>query len=260
MIQAEELTKSFPTTNGPPKLAVRSLDLHVLPGEVVGLIGPNGAGKTTTLRMLGGLITPTAGRAAIDGLCMSAHRAAAKARLGYLTAGTGLYARLTPREMLRFFATLLHLRPPAIQRRIDELADWLDMRPFLDLRCGSLSTGQKQRTSIARALLADPPALILDEPTLGLDVMSNRVILDFIRSQAGAGKAIILSTHQLDEAESLCQRFLLMHEGSLIAQGSLAELQHQTGLQRLPDIFLALCGEKKHVLPALQPHVAGQHP
>jgi ABC-type multidrug transport system ATPase subunit len=123
------------------------------------------------------------------------------------------------------------------------LIDWLDMHDFADTRCGALSTGQKQRTNIARALMAEPPVLIMDEPTLGLDVLTNRIILDFIRRERERGKAILLSTHYLDEAESLCDRVGLLHQGQLIAEGDMPTLQSQTGCERLTEVFLSLSGE-----------------
>lgn len=248
MIEVRGLTKVFPTTDGGEKRAVDGLDFRVEAGEIYGLLGPNGAGKTTALRMIGGLLTPTAGTALLNGCDIQNDREAAKRSLGYLTASTGLYIRLTPREILRYFGALIGLERAAIERRIDELIDWLDMAGFADLRCGGLSTGQKQRTNIARALIGDPPILILDEPTLGLDVLTNRIVLDFIRAEGARGKAIVLSTHYLDEAERLCRRFGLLHEGKLVGEGDLNTLQRLTGRQRLSEIFLKLCGQEEHVL------------
>jgi ABC-type multidrug transport system ATPase subunit len=170
-----------------------------------------------------------------------------KRRIGYLTANTGLYVRLSPREMLEYFATLYGLSPTETKERIAALVDWLGMEEFLHLRCGALSTGQKQRTNIARALIADPSILILDEPTLGLDVLSNRLILALIRTQAEAGKAVLLSTHALDEIETMCRRMGLIHNGKLIAEGSLDALRKQTGQQRLSEVFLRLVGADEPV-------------
>ena len=249
MIEMHELVKIFPTTAGGEKRAVDGLSLSVAAGEIFGLLGPNGAGKTTALRMLSGLLTPTAGYARLNGHDPRVEREAAKRCLGYLTANTGLYQRLTPRELLRYFGELMGLPPETIQARIGRLIDWLDMSTFADLRCGGLSTGQKQRANIARALIGDPPILVMDEPTLGLDVLTNRIVLDFIRSEGRRGKAIILSTHYLDEAELLCDRFGLLHEGRLMAAGTLAELQAASGRRRLSEAFLALCGLETHVLP-----------
>ncbi len=248
MVEVEQLTKVFPTTDGREKRAVDGLTFRVAAGEIYGLLGPNGAGKTTTLRMLAGLITPSSGTMRLAGHDVRTSPEQVKRNVGYLTASTGLYQRLTPRELLVFMGRLFDLPKDVIRRRVDELVNWLDMASFADLRCGGLSTGQKQRTNIARALIADPPILILDEPTLGLDVMTNRVILDFIRAEAGRGKTILLSTHYLDEAEVICRRFGLLHEGRLLAEGDLDALRAASGRQRLSEIFLALCGQSEHVL------------
>jgi ABC-type multidrug transport system ATPase subunit len=251
IVEVRELTKVFPTTEGGEKIAVNHISFDVLPGEIYGLLGPNGAGKTTTLRMLSGLLTPTSGSALLNGFNAQTQREQAKRALGYLTASTGLYQRLTPRELLRYFGELIGMGRPEIDARIATLVEWLDMHEFANLRCGSLSTGQKQRTNIARALMGDPPILVMDEPTLGLDVLTNRVVLDFIRAEGARGKAIILSTHYLDEAEDLCDRFGLIHDGRIVAEGDLDALRRTAGKQRLREIFLNVCGQSEHVLAEL---------
>jgi sodium transport system ATP-binding protein len=243
MVEVQDLVKVFPTATGYDKQAVAGVSFHVRPGEIYGLLGPNGAGKTTTLRILSGLMKPTSGRAIIDGIDIAADGLAAKGRIGFLTANTGLYQRLSPRELLPYFGELNGMNREAIRRRVDELIEWLGIEPFADVRCGALSTGQKQRTNIARALIANPPVLILDEPTLGLDVLSNRIILDFIRRERDHGKAILLSTHYLDEAEALCDRIGLLHQGKLIDEGDMSTLREHTGRQRLSDVFLELVGD-----------------
>jgi ABC-type multidrug transport system ATPase subunit len=240
MIRVEGLTKVFPSPDGSEKVAVDNISFEVHPGEIYGLLGPNGAGKTTTLRMISGLLAPTSGRVSIAGRDVTNQPEQVKRYIGYLTANTGLYVRLTPREMLEYFAVLYGIPAAEARRRIDELVDWLGMGDFLKLRCGALSTGQKQRTNIARALIADPPILVLDEPTLGLDVLSNRLILEFIRTQAGDGKAILLSTHALDEIETMCRRIGLIHSGRLVAEGDLESLRIRTGRTRLSEVFLQL--------------------
>lgn len=243
MITAEKLCKVFPTPDGREKRAVDELSFSVAPGEIYGLLGPNGAGKTTTLRMLSGLMTPTAGRALLDGVDVAANAAAVKRKIGFLTANTGLYQRLSPRELLTYFAELYGFSGAAARQRAGHLLGWLDMGSFADLRCGALSTGQRQRTSIARALVGDPVILIMDEPTLGLDVLSNRIILDFVRREREGGKTILLSTHYLDEAEDLCDRVGLLHNGRLLADGTLDELRALAGEDRLSNIFLKLFHE-----------------
>ena len=240
MIVADNLLKCFPAPDGSQKRAVDGLSFVVPRGHIYGLLGPNGAGKTTTLRLLSGLMQPTAGRAILAGFDVTRQPQQVKHVIGFLTANTGLYQRLTPRELLKYFAELHGMHGPEVTERVRYLIDLLEMHEFAALRCGALSTGQKQRTSIARALVADPPIFILDEPTLGLDVLSNRVILDFIRRQREEGKTIVLSTHYLDEAESLCDCIGLLHDGRLVAEGTIHRLRELTGLQRLSDIFLKI--------------------
>ncbi|MCP4245427.1 MAG: ABC transporter ATP-binding protein [bacterium] len=238
VIVADNLVKVFPAPDGGEKRAVDGLSFSVGPGKIYGLLGPNGAGKTTTLRLLSGLMKPTSGRAILAGHDVADDPAAVKRAIGFLTANTGLYQRLSPRELLMYFAELHGMANQRARERVDHLIEWLDMAAFANLRGGALSTGQKQRTNIARALVGDPPILILDEPTLGLDVLSNRVILDFIVRERSEGKTIILSTHYLDEAESMCDLIGLLHDGRLVAEGTLEELRTFSGQQRLSDIFL----------------------
>ncbi len=240
MVTADNLVKVFPTPRGVEKRAVDGLSFSVGQGQIYGLLGPNGAGKTTTLRMLSGLMVPTSGTACIGGYDVASEPHEVKRVMGFLTANTGLYQRLTARELLVYFAQLHGQDRDAAANRAQSLIDMLGITSFADLRCGALSTGQKQRVNIARALVADPPVLIMDEPTLGLDVLSNRVILEYIRRQREAGKTIILSTHYLDEAEEMCDRVGLLHDGHLIAEGDLEHLRALSGQQRLSNIFLAL--------------------
>lgn len=254
MIIADNLCKVFPTSDGNDKWAVRGLTFEVAPGEIYGLLGPNGAGKTTTLRMLSGLMKPTSGRAVLNGKDAALHPGEVKKDIGFLTANTGLYQRLSPRELLVYFAELHGMSRPKARSRVEHLVEWLGISRFADVRCGALSTGQRQRTSIARALVGDPVILIMDEPTLGLDVLSNRIILDFIRRERTEGKTVLLSTHYLDEAETLCDRIGLLCDGRLMAEGTLSELQHRTGEKRLTNIFLTLAdakaGEESHAIPS----------
>lgn len=242
MIVTDKLTKVFPMPDGGEKRAVDGLSVTIQEGHVYGLLGPNGAGKTTTLRVLSGLMAPTTGRAMVAGHDVAADPEAAKRAIGFLTANTGLYRRLTARELLTYFAELHGINGQQATDRVTHLIDWLDMADFAGLRCGVLSTGQRQRVNIARALVADPPILIMDEPTLGLDVLSNRVILDFIMRERNEGKTVLLSTHYLDEAESMCDHIGLLHNGKLIAEGTLGELRVQVGEERLSNIFLKVVG------------------
>lgn len=246
VIEADGLCKSFPNPDGGEKRAVDGLTFGVEQGKIYGLLGPNGAGKTTTLRLLSGLMKPSSGSAYLAGHNVLAEPAAVKRAVGFLTANTGLYQRLTARELLCYFGELHSMDRARAQARSDVLIRWLNMESFAGLRCGALSTGQRQRVNIARALVADPPILIMDEPTLGLDVLSNRLILEFILRERDEGKTIILSTHYLDEAESMCDQIGLLHNGRLVAEGDLESLRARSGEQRLSSIFLRLIGIDGH--------------
>jgi sodium transport system ATP-binding protein len=233
-IEAERLAKTFGDI-----AAVGGVDFTVAPGEVVGLLGPNGAGKTTTLRMLAGIIGPTAGRAAIAGYDVASHPFEARQRLGYLSGSTALYARLSVREVLRYFGSLHGMARAKLDERIATLTGDLEMDSFVDQRCGTLSSGQRQRANIARAFLHDPPVLILDEPTASLDVVSGHFILDAIRRARSAGKAVLFSTHIMSEAEVLCDRLVLLHQGCVLDDGPLEAILQRAGQANLTEAFLA---------------------
>ena len=267
MVVADNLVKAFLTPDGGEKRAVGSQDdpnvglsFRVAKGQIYGLLGPNGAGKTTTLRMLSGLMAPTSGTATIAGFDVAAQPMDVKRSLGFLTANTGLYLRLTARELITYFARLNDIEPEQASARAAELIEWLGIGEFADLRCGALSTGQKQRVNIARALVADPPVLIMDEPTLGLDVLSNRIILKYIRRERDAGKTIVLSTHYLDEAEAMCDEIGLLHDGRLVAEGDLQSLRELSGEQRLSDIFLKIIHADEAVEAVGKPALPGGKP
>src|SRR5262249_15146534 len=240
MIDVQELTKVFPLADGRELRAVDSVSFSVAAGEVYGLLGPNGAGKTTTLRMLLGLLRPTSGFAAIGGFRSVDFPDEVKRRVGLVAANAGLYQFLTPREMLLFFADLYGMPMSEAKDELSRLAALLGLNDFLDQSCSTLSTGQKQRVNLARALIHRPPVMLLDEPTLGLDVLGTQVITEFIAHVCTEGKAIILCTHHLDEAERICTRFGLMHHGRLVAEGTLPELRERTGCRSLVEMFLKL--------------------
>lgn len=253
MVVVDNLVKVFPTPDGGDKRAVNGLSFRVAKGNIYGLLGPNGAGKTTTLRLMSGLMAPTSGSASIAGFDVATQPMDVKRSLGFLTANTGLYLRLTARELITYFAQLNNIALDRAKVRTAELIEWLGIADFADLRCGALSTGQKQRVNIARALVADPPVLIMDEPTLGLDVLSNRIILKYILRERDAGKTIVLSTHYLDEAETMCDRIGLLHDGQMVAEGDLESLRELSGEQRLSDIFLKIIHADEDVESACKP-------
>lgn len=239
MIELSELTKVYHDNIA----AVDRLSFVVDRGEVYGLLGPNGAGKTTTLRMILGLLQPTSGEATILGCRVSTDPLRMKKLIGLVSASAGLYQWLTPRELLRYFAIGFGLNEETAFQRTRELAEVMELGGFLDRRCSTLSTGQAQRVNLARALVHDPPVVLLDEPTRGLDVVGAKVVFDYVQFLRQSSKAIIICTHQLEEAERFCDRFGLLHRGRLQYEGTLAQLQASTGKTSLVDIFLNLLRE-----------------
>ncbi|MBM3288541.1 MAG: ABC transporter ATP-binding protein, partial [Candidatus Hydrogenedentes bacterium] len=240
LIRTEHLRKEFHGPGGTPIVAVADATFEVGAGEIFGLLGPNGAGKTTLLRMLATIITPTSGRRSIAGRPAADAPNAARKHVGYLSGNTRLYGRLTPRELLRYFGQLYELRPAEIATRTGELAASLEMTSFLDRRCDTLSTGQTQKVSIARVLLHDPDVLILDEPTLGLDIMARSAILEFVRAAKRRNHCIIISTHDMGEAELLCDRVGIICNGEMLRIAALDALLRETGAANLHDAFLAV--------------------
>lgn len=239
MIIVDNLTRSF-MSGGKSLVAVDHLSFSVKAGEVYGLLGPNGAGKTTTLRMILGLLQPTSGDAIVDGFHVTQFPDEVKRRIGLVSASAGLYQWLSPREMLLFFSDLYGIEPSVAKQRLESLADLLDLRRFLDQRCSTLSTGQKQRVTLARALMHDPPIMLLDEPTRGLDVVGTHVIFEYIGHLRSQGKSVVVSTHRLDEASQICDRMGLLHRGSLRYEGTFEQLKQATGCQTLFQMFMQL--------------------
>ena len=246
MIIVSSLKKSFEVF-GRTVHAVKDISFSVHPGEVYGLLGPNGAGKTTTMRMVLGLLESDSGYAEIDGFRSDQSADDIKKRVGFVSANAGVYQWLTAREALSFFGDVYGLSPELVEARIQKVSDLLELGSFLDQRGSTLSTGQKQRINLARALVHDPPIMLLDEPTLGLDVVGSQIVFDFIDVLRSQKKCIILCTHRLEQAERICDRFGLIHHGEMVAEGSLAELQQQTGKESLVEMFIDLIEyEKSH--------------
>ncbi len=242
MIEARNLTKTFRDKKRGEVHAAAGISFRVEPGQIYGLLGANGAGKTTTLRMLATLLQPTSGGATVAGFEITREPGRVRARVGFLAASTALYARLTAREMIAYFGRLNGLTDAAIATRTRQLADELDMHEFLDRRCDTFSTGMKQKTSIARTLIHDPAVMIFDEPTVGLDVMTARAIVRFVRECRDRGKTVIYSTHVMSEVEKLCDRVGIIHDGRLLAAGTLAELGVRAGERNMEDVFVQIVG------------------
>jgi sodium transport system ATP-binding protein len=240
MIEASRLTKVFRDRKRGEIRAVDGVSFRAEPGRIYGLLGANGAGKTTTLRMLATLLTPTDGTATVAGFDVARQPQQVRARVGFLAASTALYGRLTAREMIAYFGRLNGLSDAAVRERIQRLADDLDMHEFLDRRCEKFSTGMKQKTSIARTLVHDPEVMIFDEPTLGLDVMTARSIVRFVRQCRERGKTVIYSTHIMSEVEKLCDRVGIIHDGRLLAEGTVDGLKTSHGQQDLEEVFVTV--------------------
>lgn len=245
MIEAVQLCKIFNDKKRGAIRAVDSVSFICRPGEIYGLLGANGAGKTTTLRMLATILAPTSGTATVAGFDIVREPQKVRAHIGFLSTATALYDRLTATETVEYFGRLFGLDDATIARRTNELFKALDMEEFRDRRCAKLSTGMKQKVSIARTLVHDPPVMIFDEPTNGLDVMAARSITDFIRHCREKGKTVIFSTHVMSEVEKLCDRIGIIHNGKMQTEGTLEEMRQRHGKRDLEEIFVEVSGEAR---------------
>ncbi len=226
------------------KAAVKNVSFDVQGGEIFGFLGPNGAGKTTTIKIIVGLLQPTSGTVKVDGFDVQAQPLQAKAASGYVPDTPNLYAKLTGRELLRFVGDLYNLDRKQVARRVDELLRTFELAAAADDTIDSYSHGMQQKISLAAALVHDPRVLVLDEPTVGLDPKSARLIKDILRQMADRGAAVFLSTHILEIAERMCDRIGIINKGELVAAGAMDELRAlgKSGETSLEDIFLGLTG------------------
>ena len=238
MIEAINLTKVFHDRKRGDVRAVDGINFRCRPGQIYGLLGANGAGKTTTLRLLATILQPSDGTAQVAGFDIRKHPEKVRANVGFLSTATALYGRLTARETVEYFGRLNGLDGDKLRQRVEELFALLGIHEFAGRRCDRLSTGMKQKVSIARTLVHDPPVMILDEPTLGLDVMAARTIVGFIRDCRARGKTVIFSSHVMSEVQKLCDHIGIIHNGRLLAEGTLAGLRHSTGQADLEEIFV----------------------
>lgn len=241
-VAATGLAKCFRDPKRGEVRAVDGLGFEARGGEVLGLLGANGAGKTTTLRLLATMLAPTAGDAVVCGHSITRAPEEVRRHIGFLSATTALYGRLTPRETLAYFGRLYGLAPARVAARTSELFARFGVDGFADTRCDRLSTGMKQRVSIARTVLHDPEVIIFDEPTAGLDVLAARAIVDFVRDCRGRGACVLLSTHVMSEVEQLCDRVAVIHEGRLRCCEPLPALQARAPSGRVEDAFVGLVG------------------
>jgi sodium transport system ATP-binding protein len=240
VIETQELTKRFGKI-----VAVDGVSFTCRDGEVFGLLGPNGAGKTTLLRLVASVLEPTAGAALVDGLNARKESAQVRARVGLLVESAGLYDRFTPREHLRFYGRLQGIDGAQLEQRVNAVLEMLEMADFADRRAEGFSAGMCRRVVLGQALVHDPPNVILDEPTAGLDVMSTRNVRALVARFRQEGRCVLISTHLMDEAQRLCDRVAIVHKGRLQTLGSPAELVAQTGTLSLEEAFVCIVGEEQ---------------
>lgn len=242
MVETSGISKIFTDPKRGKIVAVDSVDFVALPGQVTGLLGINGAGKTTVLRMLSTVIQPTSGTGTVAGYSIQSQGQDVRRNIGFLSNSTALYGRLTAKEMLSYFGQLYGLRGDDLAGRIEGVIQRLNIGEFRDQLCDKLSTGQKQRVSIARAILHDPPVLFFDEPTAGLDVVTAQTIMEFIEEVRSTGKTVVFSTHIMSEVDRLCDQVTVIHQGRVCGRGSVPELKEQASEENLERAFLKLVG------------------
>jgi ABC-2 type transport system ATP-binding protein len=249
VIQLKHLTKRYGSFT-----AVDGVDLVVPKGELFGFLGPNGAGKTTTFRMIAGILQPTSGAVEIGGIDLLQHPLEAKQRLGFIPDRPFVYDKLTGREFLRFAAALYGQQGLAVEKRIIELLELFELTRWKDELTESYSHGMRQKLIISGALVHRPDVIVVDEPMVGLDPKSARLLKDLFRQFVGRGGTVLMSTHTLEVAEAMCDRIAIIHGGKIIASGTMAEVQQQTASEDLglEDLFLKLTGGlREHQLDAI---------
>jgi sodium transport system ATP-binding protein len=238
VIEVDKISKQFRDKTRGLIRAVDGVSFCCEPGRVYGLLGANGAGKTTTLRMLATILVPTGGTARVAGCDIRQEAEKVRSRIGFLSTATALYGRLTAQEMVEYFGRLYGLDEEALRQRVHAIFGRLEMNGFRDRRCDNLSTGMKQKVSIARTMVHDPAVMIFDEPTLGLDVMTARAITQFIRECREQGKTVLFSTHVMSEAAKMCDTIGIIHNWRLVAEGTLGELRERYRKDDLEEIFI----------------------
>lgn len=248
MVQARGLSKMFRDPKKGEIWALRDVSFSAEPSKVTGVLGINGAGKTTCLRILATLIGATSGTAEICGYDVAKQSDEVRRCIGFVSGTTALYGRLTGRECLAYFGKLYGLNQQQIKENIDRSVAMFGLEDFVDKLCDRLSTGQKQRISIARSILHDPPVLFFDEPTSGLDVVTAQTVLEFVEGTRSRGRTVLYSTHIMSEAERLCDSLAIIHQGEIKGFGSVDELKQQTGEATLEKAFLAEVGYERQAL------------
>ncbi len=243
MIHVRRLTKSYADAESRQRPAVDGISFDAMPGRVFGLLGPNGAGKTTTLRILGTVLKPTSGTAIVNGFNVVDHPEHVRRQMGYVSVNTAIYDRMTAWEMVYFFGRLNQIDDGLLRQQIDWLFERLQMTAMRDTLGSRMSTGMKQKVSIARALIHDPPVLVFDEATSGLDVLAARELFRTVEDMKSRGKCIVYSSHIMSEVERLCDRVAIMLGGRVVAQGTVPELLETWGQRNLEDVFYAIADQ-----------------
>jgi sodium transport system ATP-binding protein len=247
MIEARQLTKVYADLHRGPFVALDHLSFTARSGEVYGLLGPNGAGKTTALRILSTVLHPSSGTAIVNGYDVVTQPTRLRHTIGFISANTAVYDRMTAWEMVEYFGRLYGMEDQRLRERMELLFQRLQMQEIRDVLGAKMSTGMKQKVSIARAIVHDPPVLIFDEATNGLDVLVARSLLEAVAELRQQGKCIVFSTHIMREAERLCDRIAIIHRGRLLAEGTIGELRERHGHADLEDIFFSLIRQEQEL-------------
>jgi sodium transport system ATP-binding protein len=248
MIHVRDLTKSYADLRRGQFMALGGIRFDALPGQIYGILGPNGAGKTTALRILSTVLKPSGGTATVNGYDVVTQPSQVRHQIGFVSTNTAVYDRMTAWEMVEYFGRLYGLPDDVLRPRMDELFRRLKLEEIRDLLGAKMSTGMKQKVSIARAIVHDPPVLIFDEATQGLDVLVARALLTAIKELRDQGKCIVFSTHIMREAERLCDRIAIMHRGHILAEGTQADLHQQHGEEDLEELFFRLISDTEEQL------------
>ena len=250
MIDVRMLSKAYADLRRGQVLALDSVSFEAHPGQIYGLLGPNGAGKTTALRILGTVLEPTGGTARVAGFDCVTQPELVRHQIGYISDNTAIYDRMTAAEMVEYFGRLYGMGDEELRDRMELLFERLQMQEIRDVLGAKMSTGMRQKVSIARAIIHDPPVLIFDEATTGLDVLVARALLDAIAELREHGKCIVFSTHIMREVERLCDRIAIMHRGRILAEGTLEELREENQENDLEEIFFRLIRDQEARQPA----------
>lgn len=251
MIHVRNLVKQYNELASDGFLALQGISFDAMPGQIFGLLGPNGAGKTTALRILSTVLKPTSGTAIVNGFDVSSDPDAVRRQIGFVSTNTAIYDRMTAWEMVQFFGKLYQMDDEKLQIRMESVFAKFQMNNIRSMLCSKMSTGMKQKVSIARAIIHDPPVLVFDEATSGLDILVAREVLDTIEQLADLGKCVIFSTHIMSEVSRLCDRIAIMNHGKILAEGTIDELAGDHEENDLEELFYQLICRSEMQAPEL---------